>query len=104
MYTLFIEMLKLHSQLLKFGSFLEMLGVLEAASFTRMYKKDENMLSNYEKWFEGKFRYEKYHLLLENSPKSEAKIQKRDYALGQQHRKFCFLIFQIFMVKMFCSL
>ena len=62
-----LEMLKLHSQLLKSRSFFEMVGGLEAVRFTQMHKKDEKLLSNYKKWFEGKFKHEKHHLLLKNS-------------------------------------
>ena len=75
-----LEMLELHSQLLKSGSFLEMLGGLEAVRFTRMHKKDGKLLSNYKKWFEGKFKHENHHLLLKNSSESEAKTEKRDSA------------------------
>lgn len=90
-------MLKLHSQLLKSRSFLEMWVV----GFIRMHKKDENFLSNHKKWFEGKFRYGKHHFLIKNSSKSEAKTQKSDSSLMY---KFLFYVFPNLMVEMICSI
>ena len=51
--------------------------------------KDENLLSNYEKWFEEKCRHGKHHCLLKNSSKSEAKTQKCDSALWTAMYKIC---------------